>query len=251
MDDRLRYVRYLNEMASTREKELLFYEKLKHITPEGWNMDVMNPGKDKKTNETNPDLVFTRKADGKKIKVEAKSLFPYSSKKVKPGETASMSHNYAGTSALTDLEKKTQGGKRWLVKTPDDYVDWEDHAKQVYRKSDLHIIGHDDELHVVFPQESAENMEEHIKDFLKSSNLGISHFMTHVTKSGNPVIMPAGSKRGESAVIRTRLRSGISGATPLRPNAEPPTFSSESGEISKRNANIIKDAIKNKSIHTM
>jgi hypothetical protein len=251
MDYRLKLVKYLSEMASSREKELLFYQRLSHITPEGWDMKVIDPGKDKITNETNPDLIFTRKKDGKSIKVEAKSLFPYSSKKVKPGETASMSHNYAGTQARTDLENKTQGNKRWVVKTPDDYVEWEEHAKQVYRKSDLHIIGHDDELHVVFPHESAEKMEDHIKDFLKSSNLGISHFITHITKSGNPSITPAGSKRGESAVIRTRLRAGISSATPLRPNAEPPTFYSEAGEISKRNANVIKDAIKNKSIHTM
>lgn len=245
MDHRLKLVKYLIKKVSlgetvdfssmpvvdsdtekkktAREKELEFYEKLKKATPDGWDFEVLHPGKE--SDAIRPDVFLTRKSDGKRIKVEAKSL--NSSKHVRVGCTNTLSFSCSGTSAhegIKGLASTTSpsGSRRWPIgKNDEDQMkQWQEYAAEVSRKSDLHIIGNDDEIHLVWPHENESNVPEHVSDFLNSTGLQITHFIQHVTKSGNPVHYPPESERGERVVIRARLSQG-------RPSSSEETFSSQ------------------------
>lgn len=208
-----------------REKELEFYEKLKKSTPDGWDFQVLPPGKE--ADDVRPDIFFTRKSDGKKIKVEAKSLS--SSKHVKVGCTNTLSFSCSGTTAHEGIkglasasDPSPSGSRRWPIKKDDEHQmkQWQEYAAEVSRKSDIHIIGNDDEIHLVWPHENESNVPEHLSDFLNSTGLQITHFIQHVTKSGNPVHHPAESGRGERVYIRARLSQG-------KPSSSKETFSSQ------------------------
>jgi len=230
MDYRLKLVKYLVENSAVRSRE---YERMgidnirDMIDPDHWHIEEVTV-----PNKTGTDIIITRKISQNGSEERIKSPNPDDSFTIE--SKGSFGKNRKVTVVASDSiidHLREQGiahpeemyGKDWNKLKPKakkkKLKEWHKHFVATMQKSDLHIIqgtvkkGDNDELymHIVHPHTGGDNIRPVVRDFLRHHDLGITHFLQNLNKSGNPKTINRSRRIFFSPIKRLRIR----GASPL------------------------------------
>ena len=227
MDYRLKLVKYLIENSAVRSRE---YERMgidnirDMIDPDHWHIEEVTI-----PNKTGTDIVITKKisqnGSEKRIKspnpddsftIESKASFGKNSKIQVVASDSIIEHlrekgiahpeEMYGKDVWNGLTKKTREEK---------LKEWHVHFAPTMQKSDLHIIQGNVEdkpyMHILHPHTGGDNIKSIVKDFLIHHDLGITHFLQNLSKSGNPTTENRSRRLFYSIPRRSRNR----GASPF------------------------------------
>ncbi len=209
MDYRLKLVKYLIENSAVRSRE---YERMgidnirDMIDPDHWHIEEVTI-----PNKSGTDIIITRKISQNGSEERIKSPNPDDSFTIESKGSFGQNRKLAVVASDSILEhlreqgiahpEEMYGEGAWNGLTDEEkekrLKEWHKHFAATMQKSDLHIIqgtvkkGDNDELymHIVHPHTGGDNIRPVVRDFLSHHNIGITHFLQNLSKSGSPLVL--------------------------------------------------------------